>query len=450
MNSLRENLNAKTAIVVCLVALAPVQVHAQEALPADLKVGDVVITAEQIDALLVGRPRSFAQLDPAEARRVASETLIAETVLQIQASLPNVRVSEQIGLAVADVRRQVLFEAFAQQEFDPNKPTPQEISAYVADNPHAFSERVIYRYQRAVLNGAERLLPASVRGALDQITSSPALSEADVAELFQAVVASDLLLSRDIFWNGSEIVPDELRSRLAQMRATGQSVDIDDDGEVVDVVFLFGAEANPVDPQSVQEQIEARILSARYAQHKRELAAQIAAPYLQAGAVDVRPEDGIFVGQLVAPEPKWYQTREGLMSILGIVGFVAALIVALGAFWLRVAFAFRNENDGQLVFIHGRNMSSNRVGFALVWLAVLVPLTLGSYVYGAWTVRAVLELQAIIVVAVGVGVVALVLGWSMWRAAESSEDFGYRRLGYQLALTVLIYFLAALGVGSLI
>lgn len=436
-------------LLVCLMALAPVDAQAQEASPTEFQVGNVVVTAEQIDALLIGRPRSFAQLDPSEARRVASETLIAETVLQIQANLPNVQVSEEIGLAVADVRRQVLFEAFAQQEFDRADPTPKEISAYVADNPHAFSERVIYRYQRAILNGAERSLPASVKDSLDQIASNPTLSEVEVAELFQVVVASNLLLSREIFWNGSEIVPDALRDRLDEMRSAGQAIDVDDRGEVVDVVFLFGAEASPVDPQSVLEQIESRILSTRYAQHKRDLAAQIAAPYLQPGAENVRPEVGIFVGQVVAPEPRWYQTREGLMSIVGVVGFLAALVVVLALFWLRAAIAFRNENDGQLVFVHGRNMSSNRVGFALILLAVLLPLTLGSYVYGVWTARAVMELQTTVVVVLGVGVVALLLGWSIWRTSERAEDFGYRKLGFLLTLSVLIYLGAAFGAESL-
>ena len=364
-------------------------------------IGPEVITEEELRAAYASRGARFGPTLEA-AREDLLDMIAAEFWVQ-QFFGAQAMTDPRIRAAVGEAERQILFELYAQSQFDPTPPTEAEIAAYVADNPEAFGERVEYRFQRFLIDATS---PQAAR-LLDPLTEgAPTAQEASA--LAEALSRAGIPFERSTLWLGSEALPEEIVARLEGLRLAGQPVDIAATPEALDVLILFEARPDPVDPALVENAIANRVLQQRYQERRAELATEIAAP-LRAAA-----ESGV-------PVPLGNRFLVALGTLGGALGLVLAAAIA----WTgRTRQLFRlarkdNSDDG---------LTALRRPGAVTALAVLVALA-GLAVAGAslYLRPAVLTSLPGLSIFLGGAILALILGLLLWRAREATLQQARRR-----------------------
>lgn len=315
----------------------------------------------------------------------------------------------RIRSAVGEAERQILFELYAQSQFDPTPPTDAEIDAYIAENPQAFGDRVDYRFQRFRIGLPGEGAAARVDELLDDIvTGEPTAEEA--SELAQALSRAGIPFDRSTIWLGSEALAEPVLARLEGLRVAGETVDIEATPDAYDVLILFEARPDPVDPALLREAIAGRILQERYQTERAELAARIAEP-LRAAA-----ESG-------APVP----LGERFLAALGVLGAALGLVLAGAITWTgRTRQLFRlaridNSDDG---------LPALRRPGPVMAMAVLVA-ALGLVAAGSALFFRPVVLTSLpgLSVFLGLTILALILGLLLWRGREATLDQARRRQG---------------------
>lgn len=311
--------------------------------------------------------------------------------------------------AVGEAERQILFELYAQSQFDPTPPTEAEIEAYVAENPQAFGERVEYRFQRFRIALPGEGAAAQVDELLkDIVTGEPTAEEA--SELARGLSRAGIPFDRSTIWLGSEALAEPVLARLEGLRVAEETVDIEATPEAYDVLILFEARPDPVDPALVRDGIATRILQERYQAERAELAARIAEP-LRAAA-----ESG-------APVP----LGRRFLAALGVLGGALGLVLAGAMTWSgRTRQLFRlaradNSDDGL--------PGLRRPGPVTAMAALLA--VLGLVAAGAALAYRPVVLTSLpgLSVFLGLTVLALILGLLLWRGREATLDQARSRQG---------------------
>lgn len=419
----------------CVVVLVSMLIWSVMALAQDSSddatlavVGRTVVTEADLERAFSSRGRNLSG-EPAAARKDLLDLLVAE--FWVDQNFAN-RVADDplISAALGEARRQVLFEIFAQSEFDATPPDDAEVTAYIVDHPELFADRVIYRFQQVSFEmpfggGAE-----DIRDLLQAFVRGPADSSA-LAEFSVALLSADIALDRNRFWTGGEALAESLRARLQSMSTEGRRIDVVEAEQTIDLVVLFESETEPADPEALRDAIENRILQERYAEHRRSLAQATAAPYLGAD-----------------PAPVAKATiRAGVLAVVAMLGALTGLALAALIKWpgrTRDYFKLARRNN-----IDELDMSALQRPAWATALSVLFALgTLGAA--GLALVRLPIPLASLEVVALFPGflLLGLVFGMLLWPGLGATLEICDRRRRASLRrVLILILVISAMTVG---
>lgn len=318
-------------------------------------VGERSIYEADVAAILQSR-RKTLPADPDEARQRALETLVAEIALEAQLDALDAASTADVAAAIADARRQILFEFYAQTQFDARPPTSDEIEAYIAANPAFFGDRSEYRFLRITArprDDGDRTVVADLFGGL---RDRSAVTEADLDGVALELARRGIPFTRELFWNGGEVLDPVTLGRIAGMQRDDTVIDIAETREAIDLIRLFETRAAPIDPTFLGAQIEDRVLLDRFGEFRAELVQALAAPHLEtappreapapetpAPAVAPAPEERTAAPES-APEaePRFDRASVGLAG-LGVVGALATFGLVSARQWVRSAKAYAAE-----------------------------------------------------------------------------------------------------------
>lgn len=285
----------------CLGLAAPVVAQSSAGTPPGTLavVEGVPITEDDVAAIVQSRGRAFSE-DPAEASRQALAALIAETAIEVRSRADGVELNPAVAAAALDARRQVLFQYYAQSRFQPTPPTPAEIDAYIAENSYLFEDRIEYRFVRFFLEPQNATDVRVATEALTRATSGDTVAEGALDALTAELAVRNIPLTRQLFWNGSEVIEAADRERLEAMRAADLRIDIRESEGFIDAIILLEARPAPVDAALLRPQIADRLIQEKFQAHRAALIDEIADPFLEAATAE--PNAGDSPGEpVVAP-----------------------------------------------------------------------------------------------------------------------------------------------------
>lgn len=430
-------------------------------------IGSTRITAEEVDRILAGR-NALAGLPEEERRQRTLETLIAEYLIDYFYGQDLGLLSEQVLDSLADARRQVLFQLFAQSRFAPPDIAEADVAAFVAENPQLFADRRAYQFLDLRINGGT---PEARAAALARVPGALATGGAPLTALTSLVAD----LSRDglnatvnPFWATSEAIPADTLARLSPMAADGRELDQWAAADSARALVLLAADPAPLDPGTLTPQIERRLLQQAFQAHRDEIITLMAKSVLEAdaaAAADPRVVRAPPRGTVVwSPNP--VLPRE--VRLAGFFG--GALMALLAAYGLVtwIALVYR-----QLPMLQKHELvvpTFRRAGPATTMTVILVLLTLPAAGLAGWVAGSTYGVRTTLVLLAGAAVLALALAlvWHSrtrrFRAAaqlEANETYSdpqmaYERgvleegSGWRLVATLALFFCAAIGLAVLL
>ena len=377
------------------------------------RIGGATVTPADLETALAGgrgtRPGASAE----EIRHEVRDRLVAELWAQ-QVFGREARQDPALRTTLEDAERQILFQIYAQSQFQASPPTDAEIDAYIAANPAFFADRIEYRLQTF------RILPSRAPGgpldtadlaALIAPLSTPPVTEEITAALSRALAAAEIPFERQNLWTGGEALPDALRARLEEMRAANRAVHISPGPDLTEIIILFDTRPAPVDPAPLRDQIAARLAEERFETHARALAAEIAAPLLAAASDSSTSGDG-------TPRPAPLSPR--LLTAIGALGGALGLLAAAALTWQSKArqlyrLARRDSSDDTLTTLE-RTGPVTALAFTTTGLGTAA--TLGAL---ATRPEALLSLSGLSLF-LGLGVLGAGLGLLLWRPARQDTS----------------------------
>lgn len=318
-------------------------------------VGERPIFEADVTAILQSRRKNLPA-DPEEARQRALETLVAEIALEAQLDAIDAASASEVAAAIADARRQILFEFYAQTQFDSRPPTSDEIEAYIAENPAFFGDRSEYRFLRITARPRDDEDRGIVTDVFGGLQGRPSVTEKDLDGVALELARRGIPFTRELFWNGGEVLDRATLGRIAAMQREGTVIDIAETSEAIDLIRLFEARVAPIDPTFLGPQIEDRVLLDRFSKYRADLVQALAAPHL-ARAVPRDPPGPDMPAPSVAPppeeqadipdgapedEPRFDRVSVGLAG-LGVVGALATFGLVSARRWVRSARAYAEE-----------------------------------------------------------------------------------------------------------
>lgn len=328
------------AIIVALV-FAPLAAAAQDAEAPDVLavIGPAEITQDDLDRALQSRPDLFADLPEQDRSQRTLQRLVAEVLVDYLYDQTPEDLSEEARERLSDARRQLLLRDFARAQFTPPTVTEADIAAFVADNPHLFSDRALFRFLDI---SVESDTPQARQGAVAQILQLLREIGPDLAELHTLTVELEQdngpaasVLTR---WTTSDALGAETRTRLEAMAAEGRVLDVADEDEdgVARILMLLDRVPAPVAPEKMRDEIEARLEEQAFAEQREILVRRMAASVMPDGTAtegdDVAPLD-IALPDASSPAmdgnaaaPRGSRVAALVMSwLFGVVGVYATL-----------------------------------------------------------------------------------------------------------------------------
>ncbi len=426
------------ALAICWLAPVP-SARAQAADPDEVlaTIGSTRITAAEVDRLLAGRS-AFPGQPEEERRQRMLETLIAEYLIDYFYGQDLGLLSEQVLDSLADARRQVLFQLFAQSRFDPPSIAEDDVAAFVAGNPRLFLERRAYQYLDLRINGGTSEARAA---ALARVPGALAGGGAPLTTLTALVVSlsqDGLNATVNPVWATSEAIPPETLARLLPMAGDGRALDAWTTPDTARALVLVAADPAPLDPASLTPQIERRLLQQAFQSHRDEIITLMAKSVLEtdvAAAADPRVVRAPPRGTVVwSPNP--VLPRE--VRLAGFFG--GALLALLAAYGLItwIALVYR-----QLPMLQKHELvvpTFRRSGPATTVVVILVLLALPSAGLAGWVAGSTYGVRTTLVLLGGAAVLALALAL-VWHARtrryrasaqiEASETYSDPQMAYE-------------------
>ncbi|MEM9247057.1 MAG: hypothetical protein AAGB05_00020 [Pseudomonadota bacterium] len=363
---------------------------------------EAVLPADLEDALAAGRGQRPGAT-PEVQRQEVRDRLVAELWAQ-QVFGAEARSDPELAATLQEAERQILFQMYAQSQFEPEPPTDAEIDAYVAAHPAFFSERVEYRLQTF------RILPELALGTADLAAiiaplSLPPITEETTAELARALAASGIPFEQQNLWTGGETLPEPLRTRLEAMRVAERPVHITTGPDLTEIIVLFAARPAPINPEQVRDQVANRLVETAFDTFSRSLAAEIAAPLV---AATQEQSD-----RLARSAP----LSARLLAAIAVLGSALGLLWAVALCWVlhtrRLFRAARRESDDDALPVLKRPGPVTLC--ASVTAAVGTALVLGAL---ATRPSALLSLSGLALL-LGTVVLAGGFGMLLWRPTEA-------------------------------
>ena len=364
-------------------------------------VGSIAVTATDVDALLRTRRRDFPE-DTEAVRQRALEQLVAEIALEAQLEAREEFLSAEVGEALADARRQVLFKSYAQSQFRAEPPTDEEVRAYVAAHPESFSQRKEYRVLRLFVqidSADERRL---ARAAIARLQNGETITSERLDGLAGDLQGLGIAVARQPFWGGGDTLPASERARLDAMQAEGISLEISERPRGIELVHLAAIRAAPLPPAIVKQQVVARIQLEKLQAHQAALARELSTPHI--GRPAAMPEE-----EEAAEDEREDEAQDRVTLVAsGLFGFGAALSLLSAIRWVGTAGAYRRQMLEQ-----GRDLSEtrflNRRAAAMAGAGICAVIVVTAA--GAWTLSRplpqgtpVLKMAALVVGGAGLGI----------------------------------------------
>ena len=274
------------------------------------RVNGVEITVHQLNSELVRLGVRGGADNEAATRRVL-EALVDQQLLAERAAKAKLDRDPQVMLALEQARQRMLGEAWLERSVDAEKPRPEELKKFYADNPALFANRRLYSFHEFLI--ARPQFTDALRAALDS-----AKTPADVTA---ALKARNIEYRESPSTRGAEQLPLESLPRIAAM-AKGD-IFVMFSGESAALLQLVSFAEQPVTPEQAAPHIERYLINNR----RRELA-QTRIKELRAGAkieyVGAYAEKGAAEKpQATGPSPAEKQAeneeslRKGLQGLTG-------------------------------------------------------------------------------------------------------------------------------------
>ena len=288
------------------------------------------MTADDVERVLQTRRASFPE-DEGEARRAARDQLIAELSLAARYDDAEDALSPEVREALADARRQVLFNAYAQSRFTPGSPDDADSAAFVAARGDEFADRQEVRYLRVILQPEDTNERRAVRSAVDLLQDGEATEET-LSTAADRLDRTGVPVLRQPYWGGLDALPSGDRARVEAMIAEDRALDVVERPQGYDVLLLSDVRAAPLDPAMVGPQIAGQLQFEEFRAFQTALAADLAAPYLSGEASGAAP---------ALPSGP----RLGNRALAGLIafGFGAGLAGLMGLRWILRAISDRHE-----------------------------------------------------------------------------------------------------------
>lgn len=389
-----------------MLALWPALVSAQAPTdPVIAVIGQKQLRQSELDQSFASRGRNFGTSAEAQVHHrdmLVAEYWVDQTFGQAALRDPTVRNS------IDEARRQILFELYAQSQFEAVPPDEAAIDAYIAARPALFADRVVYRFQQITVATSNVAEIAEARQVLAALTEGP-VDEAALAAARTELTARGLTPAQNRFWVGGEALSAAVRDRLDAMARDSRPADLLVRPTGPDLLVLFETMAEPADPQTLRAAVAGRILQDRYRDHKRNLARSAAAPLLGTLANRVaRPASPVQLG------------------LLGGVGALVGLGLAALFQWVRrtqAYFRLARRNN-----IDALDMGALQRPLPVAVLAlILAPAALAAT---GWILShlpvPLASLEALSVLG-GLALLGLVLGLLLWRGADETLERSDRR-----------------------
>lgn len=287
MVNLRYICTPRCALAVFLAAVMPSATPAQEAdgVAAAATEGEVAafvhgvpVTVEEVSRTLAFLGGSLGA-DPETARERALELLVAERVLDRWVREEGGSLAGSLREALDETRRRMLFDVVARSSFEAPEPSEEEVAAFAKDNPHLFSNRVVYRFQRLVAAAEDPAVRARAEALVAEFSGDAPWNEADVQRLTEALSNLGAEVRVTNFWTGSEALGLETLARLERVASAEARRDVEA-GEVIDLLVLYDRRAAPVAPALVAGEIADRLRAVAFQRHRWSVASDLASAAL--------------------------------------------------------------------------------------------------------------------------------------------------------------------------
>lgn len=372
-----------------LLILLPLGLWAQEATVLGTVGGNRVTTVDA-EAHLARTGGARPGETPEEARwRAANELLAAHVVDELFSR--GTRLNTEIQRALDQQRRLTLLELHLRANLQAAQPTDAEIDAFVAANPHLFSERRSYWFSQIFLAQPQAQERSAFDRALATLRSGPMTPER-VLVFQQQLMEAGLQHERRTHWYPSEQLGSEFRAALDALHAAGQGEELIERGGTIELRLLLGRFDDPVDPALQRRQVGQALLQQAATVQREAMIADLA---LRARSIPIAaaPEPAV--------DPPPPPPRERPVAELWMFGVIAGIALMLPlAIWsgkrfgrtLAYSAAAWAMRLGVLAIILGGLAAAGWVGYRLHPAVGLRPLgalaagglVMGGLIAGAW------------------------------------------------------------------
>jgi len=228
------------------------------------KVNSGEISVHQVNFLLQRMPGAA----PGQAESIKHqvlESLIDQELAVQQALEAKLERTPEVMLAIETARREILMRAYIDQASGAkNKPSPEEVRKYYAENPALFSERKIYRLEEVAFVSSPEAL-AIVREQLAKGRSA--------GEIATALKAAGIEVGGNVAVKSAEQIPLEILPKLAAAR-DGQPHLLESAGRSA-IVTVLASKAEPVDEARATPAIENFIANRQKTEAGRQVLKQL-------------------------------------------------------------------------------------------------------------------------------------------------------------------------------
>lgn len=222
------------------------------------KVGNDEITVDQLNFELA---RLGGNLTPEQSKQAANQLLrrmVDEQILMQKALADKLDRDPKVAQALAAARRHVLAQAYLEKvTASVPKPSAAEVKAFFEQHPELFAERRIYRLQQLSV----QVTPENAASVSDKLASVRNLNE-----FIDWLKANGIAARGSQSVKAAEQLPLELLPKLHALK-DGQALTLTGNN-TLNVLYLAGSQAQPVNLQQATPLIERYLLNAK----KREIA----------------------------------------------------------------------------------------------------------------------------------------------------------------------------------
>lgn len=369
-------------------------------------IGSTRITAEEVDRILAGR-NALAGLSEEERRQRTLETLIAEYLIDYFYGQDLGLLSEQVLDSLADARRQVLFQLFAQSRFEAPEIAEADVAAFVAENPQLFADRRAYQYLDLRIIGGTPEARATALARVPGALASGAAPLTALTSLVADLSRNGLNATVNPVWATSEALPADTLARLTPMAADGRELDQWTTADSARALVLLAADPAPLDADTLTPQIERRLLQQAFQAHRDEIITLMAKSVLEAdaaAAADPRVVSAPPRGTVVwSPNPV-------LPREVRLAGFFGGALFSLIALYGILTWSSLVRRQFPQLQRHELTISIIRRGTpASVLAAILTLAVLGASGLGVWLASSLYGTTATMILYAGAGIIALAI-----------------------------------------